>query len=236
MAENQPGPIKPGKYVLPTSYAAFLKRQNDIFTNDFITSRKLVEGGAKCTLPDKEHCYYVGLIHDSDIAAKAKSMSEEISKQVSGVLYNETNLHTTMANGGITRGEFTANPNVIDKLGVIVRAARKESFSPLTYHAWLANQSGVIAAAYGSEDFFNFALAINSGARNAGIDVNFPWGAHMSVSRFSEDREPRSLNGLQDLLNSEMPLGKSRAVKIGIGTAYTTKTEFVLTELDFVHL
>ena len=221
--------IKPAKYVNPTNFRDFLSRQHSIFRKDFVRSDQVEHEGITCTLPDVEHCYYVALIHPDTVNLEMAKFSIDIASKVSAVSYVPSNIHTTLANGYITRGEFTTNFDIINKLSETVQGI-KDKISPLVYHAWLINRGGVIAAAYGNEGFFNIAQSIHQGAKSRDLELNFPCGAHMSASRFSEPRNPEQTKDLISFINQAKPIGQSMPSKITFGTAFTTKTEFRLDE------
>lgn len=222
--------IKPTKYAPPTNFIDFLKRQDNIFRKDFICNEKVKREGIICTLPDLEHCYYVAFTFPDEINAEIEKFSKEISNLVPTVTYNPANIHTTLANGYITHGDFKVDNNIIDKLSDIVGGASKKKISSLVYHSWLINSGGIISAAYGNEGFFNVAYEINQEAKKRGLELNFPWGAHMSVNRFSEAKRPDQIKDLLSFIEQAKPLGQISPIKITLGTAYTTKNEFLLNE------
>ena len=228
--------IKPIKYTQPTNFIDFLKRQYEIFRKDFIHNNKVKREGIICALPDLEYCYYVALTFSDEVNAKIEKFSKEISNLVPAVAYNPANIHTTLANGYITRGDFKVDNNIINKLNDIVLGASKKKIFPLVHHSWLINSGGIISAAYGNEGFFNVAYEINQEAKKRGLELNFPWGAHMSVNRFSESKRPDQIKDLLSFIEQAKPLGQISPIKITLGTAYTTKNEFLLNEYSRVSI
>src|SRR3989338_8817982 len=108
--------IKPTKYTQPTNFINFLKKQYEIFRKDFICNEKVQREGIICTLPDLEYCYYVALVFSDEVNAKIEKFSKGISNLVPAVTYNSANIHATLANGYITRGDFKFDNDVINKL------------------------------------------------------------------------------------------------------------------------
>jgi len=234
VAENQnPAIIKPAKYVQPTNFLDFLKRQDSILRKNFLYSDKVKNEGINCTLHPVEHCYYVALIHSDEINEKMTRFSEEIAKRVPAVKYDPSSIHTTLANGYIIRdNHFSPNVGIIDRLRDSVKKSLLNRVQPLVYNAWLVNSGGVIASAYGNEGFFNLAYGINQVAKAVDLDLNFHWGAHMTVSRFSEARGPEQIKDLLAFVDEAKPLGQSFPSTVSLGTAYNTKNEFRLNEYD----
>lgn len=228
--------IKPTKYTQPTNFIDFLKRQENIFRKDFICNEKVKQEGIICTLPNLESCYYVALVFSDEVNAKIEKFSKKISNLVPTITYNSANIHTTLANGYITRGDFKVDKNIIDKLSDIVMDVSKKKISPLIHHSWLINSGGIISATYGNEGFFNAAYEINQEAKKRGLELNFPWGAHMSVNRFSEAKKPDQIKDLLSFIEQAKPLGQISPIKITLGTAYTTKNEFLLKEYKSISI
>ena len=228
--------IKPARYTSPTNFINFLKRQDEVFRKDFICDEKVKREGIICTLPDLEYCYYVALVFSDEVNAKIEKFSKGISNLVPAVTYNSANIHATLANGYITRGDFKFDNDVINKLSEIVRSASKKEIFPLVHYSWLINSGGIISAAYGNEGFFNVAYEINQEAKKRDLELNFPWGAHMSVNRFSEAKRPDQIKDLLSFIGQAKPLGQISPIKITLGTGYTTKNEFLLNEYDRVFI
>ncbi len=228
--------IKPEKYTSPSTYVGFLNRQNAILSKAFRNNVQLKEQGTTPDLPSQEHAYYVALIHSSDINSKVTDFSRQVASRVPALMYDPTNIHTTLANGYITRGEFTADPQKLDKLIDLLSGLRSKKVPRLVYHAWLPNQTTTIAAAYADQAFFELALSIHEETRNRGLDLNFPWGSHISASRFTERRSPDQLEELFSFVEEAEPLGESKPVKIAVGIAETTPTSFTLEEHGSIFL
>lgn len=82
----------------------------------------------------------------------------------------------------------------------------------------LCNSTTVIAPGEPSEEWLIVVDRIIRRCRSAGIDLRDPWGAHMTLARFTETTEPWRAKQLLPLVHEIRPRVSFQPRSIGVGT------------------
>ncbi|OHA27742.1 MAG: hypothetical protein A3C08_03225 [Candidatus Taylorbacteria bacterium RIFCSPHIGHO2_02_FULL_47_18] len=213
----------------------FLKVQEQTYKE--IRDLRVLDTGAKAdvALQERRGGFFVSLIHASDITRNAARLSSKIAHIVPSITYQCEHIHTTV---GRVIKEFgphfycdpdsETNRNVLALLGEIVKDAMTKLNTPypkIIYTEYLTTRNSVIAIGAPNEWFTNFAEALVDISKQAGMEIAPPWGAHITVSRFTEKITKKELGGLSDLLRIYTPLGISIPVAVAIGYTFRRREE-----------
>ncbi|MBI3334494.1 hypothetical protein HYZ97_03335 [Candidatus Pacearchaeota archaeon] len=202
-----------------TTYGEFLKEQERRLTRIFRQNQVKNKGIASSDLPEREDCYYIGLQYSPQDHQRIHLLSQEIAARVPAYVYQPQDLHVTLANGYITPGGFTTDNEIIRKLGEIVESLADRPAPRMVYPGLLFNETTTIMPAYADRAFFDLAHTIHTKAKEEGLELNFPWGAHMSISRFTTQRSPEELTDLFSFIEQAEPIGEVTANRVSFGVA-----------------
>ena len=182
-------------------------------------------------LVERRGGFFIVLIHSTVITRKAMRFSREVSKRAPAIVYGSTHVHTTL--GRCTFGfgpQFYFNAHT-DKKGAGILRKLSDVISNISetiprnaleinYTEYLLTPHSLIAAGTPNEVFVKMLnLMIEEGKRR-NIEINPPWGAHITLSRFTERRTLREMSPvLSTQLGKAAPFGRS--APIGIAAGYT---------------
>ena len=132
-------------------------------------------------------------------------ISRQVANTVPALVYSPDLVHTTVSDFGIIpRRNFSYDEHAIETLEQLskgVESVFKDLRKPeVDLIGLLYNQNTVIAEGHPNQDFFNAAQLIIEGCKKQGIELRMPWGAHSTVSRTYEKRNPEQLADFLKLL------------------------------------
>ncbi len=198
------------------NFESFLHGQNEIYEKFRDTSKVTSEGITAHQL-DNSGGYFVALRHIPEITYKIEEFNRWIAKVVPTVHYDSRAIHTTISDYGIKQ-KFSPDISVLSKLRHGVHQRKKDLRSPeIEYGSWLYNQNSIIIPGIPNQTLFEDSLAIQESMRSQGIELRFPWGAQITATRFTQNREAKELSNFFELMKSAPIIGKSRPFAIDVG-------------------
>ena len=197
-------------------FTEFIAKQEEVY-NKFRDISKLEIEGTKPSIPDSQGGYLIIFRHPLKVTEKVEGFSKRISQIVPAIVYDSATIHTTISDFGIKEG-FAPEKDILEKLCNSARRVFFKDTPAISYSEWLYNQNTVIVAGMPDETFLEIAQGIYSSGEKNGIKLRMPWGAHITVNRFTEQKSPEELKDFFKLMKEAPVLGKS--VPENIDVAY----------------
>ena len=125
-----------------------------------------------------------------------------------------------------TRGstiDDTLQPAIAHAIKTLPRITRNRCAIKY-HHRLLCNPTTVIAPGEPNEEWLLIVERLIARCKNAGITLRKPWGAHMTLARFTANYRPSSFNGFLGALAKINPDAVLRPRSIGIGI-FTCSTD-----------
>ncbi|MEW9096902.1 MAG: hypothetical protein AB2417_17640 [Clostridiaceae bacterium] len=206
-------------------FTEFIEKQEKIYA-EFRDTSKVEADGVIPQISYNKGGYIIALRHSDNIVAGIEQFTEKISRVTPIIKYEESNIHTTLATYQVVDG-FSPAKDILENLMNIVC----DNFSlikkiEIDYHEWLMNQDSGIAGGTPNLDFYENVRRIVEYAHGCGIDLKFPWGAHITISRFLEKISHEQTLELLNIFKNSNPLGISRPKYIDVGYFILTPKNF----------
>ena len=193
----------------------FLDKQDEVYSR-FRDTSKIHNEGTKPAVPERQGGYLIVFRHSQEIAQKISDFSKRISQAIPSLFYDFATIHTTISD--LIMGEnFTPEKDTLEKLCASVVVAKIVNKPQILYSEWLYNQNTVLAAGIPDQPFFDIIQDVYSLGKQKGLSVRLPWGAHITVSRFLEERKPEELDDFVKLMKEAPILGESTPENIDVG-------------------
>lgn len=207
------------------NFIEFMEKQNRIYGEFRDTSKVMAEGIAPRSF-ENEGGYIIAYRHTENIVNGVEEFSEKVSKIVPSIKYYKDNLHTTFATYKVSNN-FEVDNNILEKLSNII-SSNLELIKEveIDYSEWLIDQTTGIVGGIPNKEFFENAELIVEAARQEGIELKLPWGAHITTNRFLETIPKELILELISLFKNTKPLGISKPEYIDVGYFNTTSKEF----------
>lgn len=164
--------------------------------SDFEVGMKLAtQDGMKPdpVITDRKGGYFIGFsLHQSVTEQVAEFASRAKALVPSLVVYQESNLHTTISDLGVTAnfvpGASKDHDLILQKLSRAVTATQSLRYGVgCSYkNGFIFNQTTGILRGVPSESFLAYAELAIAKAKEEGIELRLPWGSHVSFARTSE--------------------------------------------------
>ncbi len=178
-------------------------------------------------------CYRFGGPTVDEIA----SLSQAVDTTVGGLMYGQHNAHVTVSDYQLTRGHELLMPgrmepgeidraaDVLNRLSEAVALAVKqkpegEHFIDFGYgddNGVFTNGETVTMAGTPSIELDKLSHLVVLRAAELGIELRLPWGYHVTVSRFTENRRRSEIDTLLELLRTAPRLGRRYPVAVEVG-------------------
>jgi len=206
-------------------FTDFLSNQKKIY-DEFRDTSKILSEGLIPQISDYKGGYIIALRHSENIVTGVEKFTEKISRVTSSIKYDENNLHTTLATYQVV-DDFCPVKEILEKL---VRTVCDNLLLmkkiEIEYREWLMNQDSGIVSGIPNMAFYENVRRIIESAQGYGINLKFPWGAHITVSRFLGKVTHEQVLELLDIFKSSEPLGISRPKYIDVGYFNLTPKSF----------
>ncbi|MFH1503104.1 MAG: hypothetical protein ABIE36_00400 [Candidatus Diapherotrites archaeon] len=193
----------------------FLEKQNSIYSR--MESSSLEETGVVPNIPKYQGSYLIVFRHPDKIVESATNVSYKVSEIIPSIIYDKSNLHTTILVEG-TSDDFSLDKGVLEELSKSVDSSVKGLRRPtINYDSWLYNKNSLIAKGNPDENFFNTMQEIGKNSKQRGLETTLAWGAHMTVNRFTEERNPNNISDIIKVINEMPALGESKPFIVDVG-------------------
>lgn len=194
----------------------FLARQDKIYA-EFRDTSKLEAEGLIPQIFDNKGGYIIVLRHSDNIITNVENFAEKINRVTSSIKYDESNIHTTLATYQLVDGFSPIKENLEYLANIVYHKLSLIKKIEIEYSEWLINQDSGIARGIPNLAFFENVRIITDYAHECGIHLKFPWGAHITVSRFLEKISHDQTLELLNIFENSKPLGISRPKYIDVG-------------------
>lgn len=208
-------------------FSEFLAKQESIYT-EFRNTSKIELEGIIPKIFENQGGYIIAYRHSENIIEGIKEFSEKISRIVPSIIYNEGNIHTTLATFQVSDNfvfDKILLKNIINSVHASVPLIKKVE---IEYTEWLMNQDSGIVGGIPNPAFFENIKKVVEYAMKAGIQLKSPWGAHITISRFLESVSKEQTLELLNLFKNSKPLGLSKIEYVDVGYSVLTPKEFKL--------
>jgi len=212
-------------------FQKFLENQQRIYS-EFRDTSKIEKEGLIPQISENKGGYIIALRHSDNIVTGIEKLNEKISGITSAIKYEDSNIHTTLATYQVEEG-FCPIKDTLDNLAKIV--GDNISFMKkmeIEYNELLIDQYSGIAAGIPDLAFFENAQRIIDCAQGYGIQLKFPWGAHITVSRFLEKLPHKETLELLEIFRNSEPLGKSTPKYLDVGYFTHTPGSFTINVVE----
>src|SRR3989338_3308552 len=196
------------------------------------------------SLRERSGGFFLSLIHPPEVVTKVTALSHQIAELVPAIVYRPQDIHTT--SGRLEDGSFgpgfyfdESRPEHAESLRRVLKIAEEvakripsqDSGSiAFTGELFVTPRVIVVASMPDEAQTRTFELV-----RQVGEEMRTPikpaWGAHMTISRFTDVRSREEIGHLLDLLRNATPIGISRPIGISAGYTLRQKEEINYTDL-----
>ena len=206
-------------------FSEFIAKQEKIY-EEFRDTSKIEANGLIPQISTNRGGYIIALRHSENIVAGIEEFTEKIGRVTSSIKYDKNNIHTTLSTYQV-RDEFCPINENLESLTNIFR----DNFSlfkgmEIEYNEWLINQDSGIVAGIPNRVFFENVRRISEHSQVKGIQLKFPWGAHITVSRFLKKISHEQTLQLIKIFKNSKPLGLSTPNYIDVGYFILTPGSF----------
>jgi len=199
-------------------FSEFIKSQETVYSRFRRTKIKKLG-----TLPDpfidghRRSGYFIALRYPTEIAKAVEELSFQIAETAPVMIYDKDKIHTTLSDFSLGR-DVPCDTKVLDRLVEIASVVESQDAPEIEIHDLLCNRNTVILAGSPNEQFVNLSNIILSQAQKSGINLREPWGAHITVARFSQTVAPEHLENFFELINiKEYNFGVVSPNRVDIG-------------------
>lgn len=207
------------------NFIEFITKQNRIY-GEFRDTSKVMAEGISPRIFENEGGYIIAYRHPKNIVNGVEEFSKKVNRVVPSIKYDKDNVHTTFATYKVSNN-FQVDNYILEKLSNIISsnlALIKEV--EIEYSEWLLDQTTGIVGGVPNKELFENAELIVEAARQEGIELKLPWGAHITTNRFLETIPNDQIFKLISLFKNSKPLGTSKPEYIDVGYFNTTSNEF----------
>lgn len=209
------------------TFSEFIAKQDGIYA-EFRDTSKIELDGIVPKIFDNQGGYIVAYRHSNNVIDGIREFSEKISKIVPSIKYHEDNIHTTLSTFQVL-DNFAFDETILDSVTNIVQANLPLIKNvKIDYNEWLMNESTGIVGGKPNLAFFENIKKVVEYALKRGIQLKFPWGAHITISRFLEKISNEQTLELLNLFKNSKPLGISTPEYVDVGYSVLTPKEFKL--------
>ncbi|WP_027632087.1 hypothetical protein [Clostridium hydrogeniformans] len=208
-------------------FSEFLSKQNSIYS-EFKDTSKIISNGLTPRVFESQGGYLIAYGHPENIVAGVKSFSEKVSNIVPTIKYNEENVHTTLCTFQIL-DNFKVDTRVLQNLSRIIHCNLPLIKDvKIEYNEWLINQDSGIAMGQPNRSFWENTKKIVEHGVKIGMNLKYPWGAHITTNRFLAKVSNEQTLELLNLFKNNKPLGISTPIYVDIGYFILNPKEFKL--------
>jgi hypothetical protein len=183
--------------------------------------------------------YIVALRYPTGICEPFSDFSRRISDHVPCIRYDEQNAHTTLATYRETSlADFQPDQQVLDGLNRAVARIASDVWLRvlIEFPSWVLTEDAAIVFGYPvSYDFWQIAFQLVCAGKWEGLDLNMPWGAHMTAARFTKVRDGAVVRNLRRMLHQGPALHNARPSFIDVGWYQCSSAGFMIHRVNRHH-
>jgi len=212
-------------------FTEFLEKQGRIYA-EFRDTSKIEKEGLIPQISENKGGYIIALRHSDNIVAGIERFNKQINRITSQIKYEDNNIHTTLATYQVEEGFCPINDTLDILIKIVGDNISLMKKIEIEYSQWLIDQYSGIAAGIPDLAFFENAQRIIDYAQGYGIQLKFPWGAHITVSRFLEKLPHKKILELLDIFKNSEPLGISTPKYLDVGYFKLTPERFEINVME----
>lgn len=181
------------------------KNMKEIYNKFRMLSKDAQEKGAVSTIPEDTSGYYLLFRIPEPTRYELAKMSTDISKTSPTIQYFSKMLHLTVSDFGIVaKKDFVFSKSLLDKVSNVIGKEIKKNRAPRIHlGGYLYNQNTVVVEGQPiGNDFYNLSKGIVGKLQDIESPLRFPWGSHITISRFYKPEKPENLKGFFELIES----------------------------------
>ncbi len=141
------------------------------------------------------------------------------------MVYDAQTIHTTVSDYGI-KEDFDWDGNTLDKLCFCVKDVLSEDSPKLFYKNWVYNQNTIVIEGIPDKSFFSFVKKVYDYVYENGINLRFPWGAHITAGRFTKQKNSGELSEFFKVMKEAPIIGESKPEFVDVGYFTFNKKRF----------
>lgn len=192
-------------------YENFLAKQARIYQEFRSDIDDIQERGLVPNTPDYHGGYVICWRHDNAVVEKVREVAAKVSGWVDVMAYDSQNTAHTTINNMDSGVDFVFDRSKIERLIEVVDQVVPAINKPtIDFQEWLMNFDTVIAAGTADKNFFDAAKLIVDMGKKKELNLNMPWGSHISVSRFLERKAGDEVRDLVNFVENVKPIGISQ--------------------------
>ena len=186
----------------------FLAKQEQVYDKFRSSSEQIQREGVKPHGLNGKGGYLIAFRHPDEIAEAAGTFSTNLGER------------------------FSPDLGVLNRLVSAVRETGRLAAPTIEYNEWLFNQSTLIAAGTPNEAFLEISQRIVDSAKKESLELRLPWGAHITIARFTRPQTYDELAGFRSFLENAALLGTSRPACIDVGHMTFKEDTFEFTSYE----
>jgi|SRR3989344_1753997 len=208
----------------------FLEKQSEIYNRLKDTRKIRAEGTEPRSLP--QGGYLIMFRHSLDTAVAVERFSRRIACVVPSIAYDAETVHTSISDYMLS-DDFKVDKEILEKLGRAANSIKNQpspviEYSSADYPNWLYNQNSVIIPGIPDGQFLGLTKMVVDGAKQEGMELRLPWGAHITTNRFTQKTSPNELKDFFKLMNKAPRLGTSFPIFIDVGYFNFSPAGFII--------
>jgi hypothetical protein len=230
-------------------YTGYINNQNTVFDNFRATTSEVGKSAGIERDPgvDPQGAFLIAWRFPEKTTQLVNEFSQEVMKATPAIHYGPENAHVTLSDHNLRRGQDVIiasahNPEdeaTLDTLTAAVKTALENTGKQLvsgcavTFEEMLTNRKMIIAAGTPTESIWQLNQEVLAASQDLGIDLKGTWGAHMTTSRFTEDRPPEEVGKLMQVVHDAPSLGLVVPSSLDVGYFHTDpQNGFVFTPYE----
>ena len=209
----------------------FLAKQEQVYDKFRSSSEQIQREGVKPHGLNGKGGYLIAFRHPDEIAEAAGTFSTNLAQFSPLMVFHPGNIHTTISDYQLGV-RFSPDLGVLNRLVSAVRETGRLAAPTIEYNEWLFNQSTLIAAGTPNEAFLEISQRIVDSAKKESLELRLPWGAHITIARFTRPQTYDELAGFRSFLENAALLGTSRPACIDVGHMTFKEDTFEFTSYE----
>jgi len=207
-------------------FNTWLQDQNRIYNERFRHRAALLESQSvekPKRAQDATRGYYVVFRLPEHARNTLGEVSEQIAQLTPSITYKPEIMHATLSDYGIVpENEFSQDNDLLEDICQGIEQSLPHINAPVVeIKDLLYNPDTVLFEGQPDKMFFNACKTVIKNCKTQDVDLRDPWGAHITISRFSENKTPDQLQELIKYLKTVPPLNESVALTdLEVGTFY----------------
>jgi 2'-5' RNA ligase len=198
----------------------FLLNQKKLYediSNEIVDVQKLgVEPSPR--MFNGEEGIMVALKYPKIFSEKLVNISEKINGLSPSIIYDETNLHTTVTSIGTNIDQSNNEVRIVIQKALHTVIKTINLRIRIVFFKWLLTRESLILAGIPNKDFYILAESIINYCAKEGVCLKYPKMSHITVARFTKVQSAVKVEKLIDFVQKIKLFGEIYPEKIYVGS------------------